>query len=448
MTAVISSSIASPMPLATPVLFSAASPDATSTNLWYRFRFREQGGDYQIIRDYGPLSTLQWTAANHEGIYEMEVSIRDLSTGDQSATSSIFEFQSLVTSGQPAATPTANSLLFLYSAPACDSGSQMQVRFQASNLASQTTPFQACNSTTSMNFYLAGLRANTTYSAQSVLNNGSTTVNGSSVSFTTGSLPANLYTDNIVVPVNQSSADPILLGGPLGANSVANDLTGNVIWYGPPDPTFLTRAETGGVFWCILEAPGSDTTQQVVRKFDLSGMTLLETNAARVNEQLAALGKRQISGFHHEARTLADGSVAVLAAVEQILTDVQGPGAVDVLGDMIIVMDKNLNVVWTWDAFDNLNNSRQATLGETCPNAGCPAFYLAASANDWTHSNSIQETVDGNLLLSMRNQDWLIKINYNSGAGDGHIIWRMGVNGDFRNSLFRHLPLVLSSARR
>ena len=213
-TAALSSSVASPMPLGTPVLFSAASPDAASTNLWYRFRIREQGGDYQIIRDYGPISTLQWTAANHEGIYEMEVSIRDLSTGDQSATSSVFEFQSLVTSGQPAATPTPNSLLFLFSAPACDSSSQMQVQFQTGTLPLQTTPFQACNSTSSMNFYLAGLQANTTYTAKAVLNSGSSTVSSPSVTFKTGSLPAGLYNDTISGPAWPIESQSHFVGRP------------------------------------------------------------------------------------------------------------------------------------------------------------------------------------------------------------------------------------------
>src|SRR5262249_36339556 len=38
---------------------------------------------------------------------------------------------------------------------------------------------------------------------------------------------------------------------------------------------------------------------------------------------------------------------------------------------------------------------------------------------------------DGNLVLSVRNQDWVIKIAYENGAGDGHIIWRLGQGGDF-----------------
>ena len=434
MTVVLTPSASSPAPVGTVVKFSAAVPDAPSPNLWYRFRVRRPGEEYQIIRDYGAANALDWTAATHEGVYEMEVSARDLDTGDESSISSLFQFLSLVpASGQPVVSPTANSLVFLYSAPACAGGARMRVQFQLSDGAVQNTPFQPCTPRLSMNFYLAGLRANSTYTAHHVIDTGSAFVTGPEVTFGTGDLPNNLYTDAIVVPSqNPSSSDSILLGGPLGANPVANDLAGNVLWYGPAGITFLTRVGAGGEFWGIVESPGSDPSQQIVRKFDLTGMTLLETNAARVNEQLKALGKRPITGFHHEARPIAGGRVAVLAGVEQILTDVQGQGPVDVLGDMIVVLDRELNVVWTWDAFDNLDVHRAALLGEVCPNSGCPAYYLAPSANDWTHGNAIQETADGNLLYSTRNQDWLIKISYDGGNGDAHIIWRLGQDGDFQ----------------
>ena len=38
---------------------------------------------------------------------------------------------------------------------------------------------------------------------------------------------------------------------------------------------------------------------------------------------------------------------------------------------------------------------------------------------------------DGNLILSVRHQDWVIKIDYRNGAGDGHVVWRLGQGGDF-----------------
>src|SRR5262249_48354371 len=35
------------------------------------------------------------------------------------------------------------------------------------------------------------------------------------------------------------------------------------------------------------------------------------------------------------------------------------------------------------------------------------------------------------LVVSLRHQDWVIKIDYDNGAGDGRIIWRLGQDGDF-----------------
>jgi hypothetical protein len=71
--------------------------------------------------------------------------------------------------------------------------------------------------------------------------------------------------------------------------------------------------------------------------------------------------------------------------------------------------------VWTWSAFDNLSLSR--------------APYGLA---DWTHANAlVYSPDDGNLIMSMRNQNLIIKINYEDGAGDGRVLWRFGGGGDF-----------------
>lgn len=96
-------------------------------------------------------------------------------------------------------------------------------------------------------------------------------------------------------------------------------------------------------------------------------MTVLETNPARVNEQLRAMGKHEITAFHPEARPLPNGRIVTMGLEERMLADVEVPGTADVIGDRITVLDKDRNVVWTWNAFGNLDVTRKAVLGETCP---------------------------------------------------------------------------------
>ncbi len=51
---------------------------------------------------------------------------------------------------------------------------------------------------------------------------------------------------------------------------------------------------------------------------------------------------------------------------------------------------------------------------------------------DWLHTNAILYSLDdGNVIISIRHQNWLLKIDYANGAGAGDIIWRLGYQGDF-----------------
>ncbi len=51
---------------------------------------------------------------------------------------------------------------------------------------------------------------------------------------------------------------------------------------------------------------------------------------------------------------------------------------------------------------------------------------------DWTHSNAVVYSKDdGNILVSVRHQNWVLKVNYADGVGDGSILWRLGQGGDF-----------------
>ena len=94
-----------------------------------------------------------------------------------------------------------------------------------------------------------------------------------------------------------------------------------------------------------------------LREFDLANIMVAETNAARVNQQISAMGVHPINGFHHELAKLPNGGYLALADSERILFNIQGAGNVDVIGDTILVLDQNMQVTWAWDAFNYLDTS-------------------------------------------------------------------------------------------
>jgi hypothetical protein len=48
------------------------------------------------------------------------------------------------------------------------------------------------------------------------------------------------------------------------------------------------------------------------------------------------------------------------------------------------------------------------------------------------HANSLEYLPsDGDLLVSLRDQNWVVKIDWENGTGTGGILWRLGVDGNF-----------------
>jgi arylsulfate sulfotransferase len=425
----------SPVPLGTVITWTASASGQNIGTPTYRFRARLAGGDFNTIVDYGPNSSLNWTTIQHEGTYEIEVSAMSADGTQTAATSAMVVMTSLVSGDTPVITPTANPLVFIYSAPPCPNGQQLSVQITSPEGYVQSTPSQDCAGF-SVNFYLAGMRPQAQYTVQHTLRDGTLFARGPAMALPTPAVSLPIPSVSILSTTTAPAVDGILLHSPFDAPSFsayATDLQGNLVWYYTGNISYLTRPQTGGTFLGIYENPTVDQSQQFFLEFDLAGNTLAETNAARVNQQLATMGVHAIDGFHHEARKLPNGNYLVLADSERILTNVQGPGPVDVIGDTILVLSPNLQVLWAWDAFNYLNPSRAAILGETCTypaGLSCAPFYLAQTANDWLHGNSLQLTPDGNILYSMRNQDWVIKIDYGD-TGSGNILWTLGAGGDF-----------------
>jgi hypothetical protein len=295
------------------------------------------------------------------------------------------------------------------------------------------TAAQPCQPGITLNFLVAGMLANTTYVLQYMIVGPSGTQQSAPQNFTTGALPSTITFPSFVIrQPPDAGADSqlsaiihMLLPASNTASLLATDLDGNVIWYYDPVQSGLssflpTRLEPGGTVF-LLGSDGRGPGDNVLREVDLAGNPLRETSVDEVNAQLVARGQEPIYSFHHEAINLPNGDTAVLGSTQRTIN------GHDMAGDMIIVLDANFQVTWTWDAFDFLDTNRHAILGELC-GAVCPD----PQAEDWLHSNSIGwSPTDGDLTLSMRDQDWVIKIDYRNGSGDGHVVWRLGLGGDF-----------------
>jgi hypothetical protein len=280
----------------------------------------------------------------------------------------------------------------------------------------------------STNLIVAGLLPGTSYLMRHVVSGGTA---AAALTFTTGLLPANLTFPTFTVQkaptvgtdLTQSIDYHVGVGAPFGTvNTVATDLAGNIVWYydsvAGAFPSYGPSLVPGGTILMLggkfLDRQGGATT---LREVDLAGNSLRETNIAAVNAELAALGQASIANFNHDAQRLPNGDTAVLASSLRTI-DINGQPTV-YNGDMVVVLDQNFQVAWVWDPFKWLDVHRLPTLNEG------PA--------DWTHANSVAwSPADGNLIVSLRAQDWVIKIDYASGSGDGHVIWRLGPGGDFR----------------
>jgi hypothetical protein len=144
------------------------------------------------------------------------------------------------------------------------------------------------------------------------------------------------------------------------------------------------------------------------------------------------LGHDIFYSFTHDVQRFPNRQTAVIGLTERTV-NINGTPT-DYTGMMVIVLDADFQVTWAWDAFDHLDVNRGPVLGEIVQpgDIGPTTAVPRLPAVDWLHLNAVSwSPVDGNLVLSIRDQDWVIKIDYDNGAGDGHVIWRLGQGGDF-----------------
>ncbi len=453
--------VSSPQPVGTAIGFSPHVENAQKGN--YSFRYSASIGDapFHVIRDFSQAPSFAWTPPLFEHETRVRVTARHNATKQTGDADLVFRITSRIVNGRAAVSSTINSLVALYSAPPCPAGSHFRVSFRAAGSSAVShTSLQPCQDRLSNSVYVAGMYPNSDYEMRHEVISGDQPANpntdpGGWLPFHTGALDGDFPARSLTVSSADArgAAEPILMHSVVGLaehhRPFATDLSGAIIWY-LSQPDLLTRVVPGGRLLALATGANSSnpiTRDQLVREFDLAGNILRETNASRVAEQLESRGissdctkggKQCFSGFHHEAMRLPNGHTLVLAGLERMFPagTQDSKQAVDILGDVIVDLDEDFQVSWTWNAFDFMDLKRKSLSDAKCQigpgRGGCPSVFLADEANGWLHSNSlVYVPADGSVILSFPEQNWVVKVDYGNGAGTGKVLWRLGEGGDF-----------------
>jgi arylsulfate sulfotransferase len=322
--------------------------------------------------------------------------------------------------------PTANPQVALYTITPPDDAS-VTIQFgQTTNYGLSTWTQSTPTGGGAVATFVAGMLINTSYHMQATVkfSSGLTFTDMDHV-FTTPDAPPNKVvkfaattTPGMTPQSGVELIDQVAIGAtPL--NVAVTDLSGNVLWtYNPPfaaasfTPANPVKLLPNGHF--LVNFNGQpDGINSVIQEVDLSGTVIWQMTAAQLNPELAAATCNEcnvkIVGTHHDFAILPNGHLVVIAATQQVVS------GTTVTGDVLIDLDQNHKPVWAWNEFNHLDINRR------------PYLYP-----DWTHTNAIlYSSDDGNLIISIRHQNWLVKVDYANGKGAGDIIWHLGYQGDF-----------------
>ena len=339
--------------------------------------------------------------------------------------------------------PTSHPLVAQFRI-AVPSGSTVEVEFGVdTSYGWSTNPLPAPPGGGSVSILVAGMRAQTEYHmrARIQLSQGKW-ITTPDQTFTTGALPANILpTLTASTSAGQTPSPGVELVNvidPVGI-SVVTDFEANILWYydnavdksweGYAFPIKLLK--NGDLLASITNlysanVPTTVPYNSVLREIDLAGNSVRELYLADLNAALSTMKTPQGSVvtalcYSHDVLPLWSGHTILLVQEQRSvwLTQPPGPGQFTILGDALVDLDENFKPVWVWSVFDNLDPNRH------------PYEFDAADGYDWTHCNCVQIAPDGNIVLSSRHQNWLMKIDYEGGEGSGAILWKLGYQGDF-----------------
>jgi hypothetical protein len=217
--------------------------------------------------------------------------------------------------------------------------------------------------------------------------------------YSTGSLPADL-------PRYQASgADPSpgFVAFAAGSYGIVIDNTGRTVWYHrfPTGPGLNFQAQRNGRYLARPAPPPGQPARWI--EVDALG------NVTRTLSCAHGMSARM-----HDILVEADGSWWLMC--DELRTmNLSSSGlstTASVLGTAVQRFSATGTLLFEWSPFDHLEVDV----------AGLDPADRNGAVVNWTHGNSFDIDFDGNLLISYRNLDEILKID----VGTGSVMWRMG----------------------
>ena len=201
------------------------------------------------------------------------------------------------------------------------------------------------------------------------------------------------------------------------------NVKGEIVWsYHSPTTGFkVVRFTKNHSLICITGTKENDPGYgNAILELSLKGDTLLYLKKGQKDFQQT---------IHHEILLNSKNQVVTLSREERIINLISKGGLAKdtVVGDGILVLDRQGRQVWKWTVFDKLD----PLLDDK----------IIANKKDWMHANSIAFDKDGNYLISFYNNGQIWNVN----ATTGNVNWKFGRNGDFE---YHPTPYLTRHMRR
>jgi arylsulfate sulfotransferase len=220
---------------------------------------------------------------------------------------------------------------------------------------------------------------------------------------------------------------------------VAVDAAGEVVWYyAIGAPAAGIHRLPNGEFQFIHGVP-----PKFIRRIDPLGSTLREFHAVALGDTLREGAiPVDVDTFHHDFAPQADDSLLALSTevrrLERYPLNVarprRGMGPANVVGDVVAHILPDGRVAKRWALLDILDPQRVTWSSHDSFWDQRAYHHIEEGTRDWSHANTIvRDPADGGLVLSLRHQDAVVKIDADTSA----VKWILGSPANWRGELAR-----------